>query len=123
MKLGYDLIGIDKVTLIEDEKTLTIPGAVIAREMVHAFDGEMIYKPAEELLKTAFTAANSWLTEIHPPVGFVTDRSEIRGSVRKPHFKNNGIYADLVFFKDMCSPNSLFGSIVFRLYHLVSAHV
>jgi|GEM_PF-4327407 len=49
MKLGFDLIAIDRAHMIEDEKTLTVKDAVIAREIVHAFDGEMIFKPADEL--------------------------------------------------------------------------
>lgn len=56
----------------------------------------MIFKPADELArdKATFTAGNAWFTETHPPVGFVTDHSEIRGTFRNPHFKNNGIYCD-----------------------------
>jgi len=107
MQLGYDLIEVDRFNIIEDAKTLTIKNAVIAREIVHAFDGEMVYKPAEEMLKATFSASNAWLTEIHPALPVVTDRSQIRGTVANPHFKNNGIYTDLVFFKDMCSPQFL----------------
>jgi len=107
MQLGFDLIALDRARMIEDEKTLTVKDAVIAREIVHAYNGEMIYKPADELFKATFTAGNAWLTETHPPIGLVTDRSEMRGTVRNPHFKNNGIYSDLVFFKDLCSPTFL----------------
>lgn len=107
MELGFDLIALDKATMFEDETTLTVKDAVIAREIVHAYNGEMIFKPADELFEATFTAGNAWLTETHPFIGLVTDRSEMRGTISNPHFKNNGIYCDLIFFKNLCSPTFL----------------
>jgi len=99
-QFGYDVIEVDRFNIVEDDATLTIKNAVIAREIVHKFRDEMTYKPADELQKATFTAAKAWLTETHPWIGVVNDVSQIRGDVRNPRFKNKGIYTDLIFHKE-----------------------
>jgi hypothetical protein len=81
--------------------------AVITREGVYDYDGMLIYEPAEEVEKAAFTALNAWVVEEHPPEIILAKPQHIRGTVRNPQFEKDKIKAELVFFKNRCSPQYL----------------
>jgi len=81
--------------------------AVITREAVLDYDGMKVYEPREEVEKAAFTAQNAWIVEEHPPDVILSDPKLIRGTVRNPVFVEDRIKADLIFFKDRCSPKYL----------------
>ncbi len=99
-------VAVQEFKLQEDEHTLTVP-AVITREGVYDYDGMLVYEPAEEVEKAAFTAANAWIVEEHPPEVILVDPAHIRGTVREPVFVEDRIKADLVFYKDRSSPKYL----------------
>jgi hypothetical protein len=105
-KYGLNSLEVDKLEVSEDYQTLTVP-AVITREGVYDYDGMVVYEPAEEVEKAAFTAENAWIVEDHPPEIILSSPRLIRGTVRNPKFEKDRIKADLVFFKDRCSPKYL----------------
>jgi hypothetical protein len=105
-KYGLNSVEVDKLTVSEDDRILTVP-AVITREGVYDYEGTLVYEPAEEVEKSAFTAENAWIVEDHPPEIILSSPRLIRGTVRNPKFEKDRIKADLVFFKDRCSPKYL----------------
>jgi hypothetical protein len=105
-KYGLNSVEVDKLQVSEDDETLTVP-AVITREDVFDYDGMLVYEPAEEVEKAAFTAQNAWIVEDHPPEVILSDPKLIRGTVRNAGFEKDRIKADLVFFKNRCSPKYL----------------
>ena len=105
-KYALNSVQADKFEVTEDERTLTV-SAVITREGVYDYDGMLVYEPAEEVEKAAFTAENAWIVEDHPPEIILSSPRLIRGTVRNPKFEKDRIKADLVFFKDRCSPKYL----------------
>jgi len=106
LKYGLNSVEVDKLTVSEDDQTLTVP-AVITREGIYDYDGMLVYEPSEEVEKAAFTAENAWIVEDHPPEIILSSPRLIRGTVRNPRFEKDKIKADLVFFKDRCSPKYL----------------
>jgi hypothetical protein len=105
-KYALKSVEVDRFEVQEDDETLTVP-AVITREGVYDYDGMLVYEPAEEVEKAAFTAMNAWIVEEHPPEIILSDPKLIRGTVQNPVFIENRIKADLVFFKNRCSPKYL----------------
>jgi hypothetical protein len=105
-KYGLKSVEADSVQIKEDEETLTVP-AVITREGVYDYDGMLIYEPAAEVEKAAFTALNAWVVEEHPPEIILSKPQLIRGTVRNAKFEKDRIKAELVFFKNRCSPHYL----------------
>ncbi|RLI41031.1 hypothetical protein DRO69_12095, partial [Candidatus Bathyarchaeota archaeon] len=65
-KYALKSVEVDRFEVQEDDETLTVP-AVITREGVYNYDGMLVYEPAEEVEKAAFTAMNAWIVEEHPP--------------------------------------------------------
>jgi hypothetical protein len=96
----------DNLQIKEDDETLIVP-AVITREGVYDYDGMLIYEPASEVEKAAFTALNAWVVEEHPPEIILSKPQLIRGTVQNPKFDKDRIKAELVFFKNRCSPQYL----------------
>jgi hypothetical protein len=105
-KYALKSVEADRFDIQEDDETLVVP-AVITREGVYDYDGMLVYEPAEEVEKAAFTAMNAWIVEEHPPEIILSRPDLIRGTVRKPNFNRDRIKADLVFFKNRCSPKYL----------------
>jgi len=105
-KYGLKSVEADNLQIKEDEETLTVP-AVITREGVYDYDGMLIYEPAAEVEKAAFTALNAWVVEEHPPEIILSKPQLIRGTVRNAKFEKDKIKAELVFFKNRCSPQYL----------------
>jgi hypothetical protein len=105
-KYGLKSVEADNLQIKEDAETLTVP-AVITREGVYDYDGMLIYEPASEVEKAAFTALNAWVVEEHPPEIILSKPQLIRGTVRNPRFEKDKIKAELVFFKNRCSPEYL----------------
>jgi len=105
-KYALKSVEADKLEFKEDDQTLVVP-AVITREGVYDYDGMLIYEPAEEVEKAAFTALNAWVVEEHPPEIILAKPQHIRGTVRNPQFEKDKIKAELVFFKNRCSPQYL----------------
>ena len=105
-KYALKSVEVDRFEVQEDDETLTVP-AVITREGVYDYDGMLVYEPAEEVEKAAFTAMNAWIVEEHPPEIILSDPKLIRGTVQNPVFIEDRIKADLVFFKNRCSPKYL----------------
>jgi hypothetical protein len=103
---GLKSVKVESVQVKEDDETLTV-SAVITREGVYEYDGMLVYEPAEEVEKAAFTAMNAWIVEEHPPEIILSNPAMIRGTVRNPVFVEDRIKADLVFFKERCSPRYL----------------
>ena len=99
-------VEVDKLQVSEDDETLTVP-AVITREDVFDYDGMLVYEPADEVEKAAFTAENAWIVEDHPPEIILSSPKLIRGTIRNAKFEKDRIKADLVFFKNRCSPKYL----------------
>jgi hypothetical protein len=107
-KYGLKSVEADSLQIKEDAETLIVP-AVITREGVYDYDGMLIYEPASEVEKAAFTAMNAWVVEEHPPEIILAKPQLIRGTVRNPQFEKDKIKAELVFFKSRCSPEYLEG--------------
>jgi len=105
-KYGLHSAEVDKLVISENDETLTVP-AVITREGIFDYDGMVVYEPAEEVEKAAFTAENAWIVEDHPPEIILSSPKLIRGTVRNAKFEKDRIKADLVFFKNRCSPKYL----------------
>jgi hypothetical protein len=105
-RYGIKSVEVDGFQVKEDNETLVVP-AVITREGVYEYDGMLVYEPAEEVEKATFTAMNAWIVEEHPPEIILSNPALIRGTVRNPVFVEDRIKADLVFFKDRCSPRYL----------------
>ena len=105
-KYCLNSVEVDRLEVSEDDRTLTVP-AVITREGIYDYDGMVVYEPAEEVEKATFTAENAWIVEDHPPEIILSSPTLIRGTVRNPKFEKDRIKADLVFFKDRCSPKYL----------------
>jgi hypothetical protein len=105
-KYGLKSVEADSLQIKEDDETLIVP-AVITREGVYDYDGMLIYEPAAEVEKAAFTALNAWVVEEHPPEIILSKPQLIRGTVRNPRFEKDKIKAELIFFKDRCSPEYL----------------
>jgi hypothetical protein len=105
-KYGLKSVEADNLQIKEDNETLTVP-AVITREGVYDYDGMLIYEPASEVEKAAFTALNAWVVEEHPPEIILSKPQLIRGTVRNSRFEKDKIKAELVFFKNRCSPQYL----------------
>ena len=105
-KYGLNSVEVDSLEIKEDDEVLIVP-AVITREGVYDYDGMRIYEPAEEVKKAAFTAMNAWIVEEHPPEIILSNPNLIRGTVRNSTFLEDRIKADLVFFKERCSPKYL----------------
>jgi hypothetical protein len=105
-KYGLKSVEADNLQIKEDDETLIVP-AVITREGVYDYDGMLIYEPASEVEKAAFTALNAWVVEEHPPEIILSKPQLIRGTVRNPRFEKDKIKAELVFFKNRCSPEYL----------------
>jgi hypothetical protein len=105
-RYGIKSVKVDGFKVEEDDETLIVP-AVITREGVYEYDGMLVYEPAEEVEKAAFTAMNAWIVEEHPPEIILSNPHLIRGTVRNSVFVEDRIKADLVFFKDRCSPRYL----------------
>jgi hypothetical protein len=105
-RYGIKSVEVDGFQVKEDDETLIVP-AVITREGVYEYDGMLVYEPAEEVEKATFTAMNAWIVEEHPPEIILLNPDLIRGTVRNPVFVEDRIKADLVFFKDRCSPRYL----------------
>jgi len=105
-KYGLKSVEADNIQIKEDEETLIVP-AVITREGVYDYDGMLIYEPAAEVEKAAFTALNAWVVEEHPPEIILSKPQLIRGTVQNPRFEKDKIKAELVFFKNRCSPQYL----------------
>jgi hypothetical protein len=106
LKYGVKSVEADSLQIREDAETLTVP-AVITREGVYDYDGMLIYEPAEEVEKAAFTAMNAWVVEEHPPEIILSKPQLIRGTVRNAKFEKDCIKAELAFFKNRCSPQYL----------------
>ncbi|MGF3573556.1 MAG: DUF2213 domain-containing protein [Candidatus Bathyarchaeia archaeon] len=105
-KYGLKSVEADNLQIKEDEETLIVP-AVITREGVYDYDGMLIYEPASEVEKAAFTALNAWVVEEHPPEIILSKPQLIRGTVQNPKFEKDRIKAELVFFKNRCTPQYL----------------
>jgi len=106
LKYGVKSVEADSLQIREDAETLTVP-AVITREGVYDYDGMLIYEPAEEVEKAAFTATNAWVVEEHPPEIILSKPGLIRGTVRNAKFEKDCIKAELAFFKSRCTPQYL----------------
>jgi len=106
MRYALKSLEAGKFEFREDDETLTVP-AIITREGVYDYDGMLIYEPAEEVEKAAFTAMNAWIVEEHPPEIILSKPQLIRGTVRNPRFEKDRIKAELVFFKNRCNPKYL----------------
>ena len=106
MRYALKSLEAGKFEFREDDETLTVP-AIITREGVYDYDGMLIYEPAEEVEKAAFTAMNAWIVEEHPPEIILSKPQLIRGTVRNAKFEKDKIKAELVFFKNRCSPKYL----------------
>lgn len=94
MKFVVDQAEIRDVEDLDDSVEMR---AVIAQEMVQDYPkkGVKIYKPAEELKASTFTADGAYVTEGHPDGKKVTKQDEIKGFVRNSEFKDGAIVADL----------------------------
>lgn len=79
-KYGLKSVETSSLQIKEDEETLVVP-AVITREGVYDYDGMLIYEPAAEVEKAAFTALNAWVVEEHSPEIILSKPQLIRGTV------------------------------------------
>jgi hypothetical protein len=102
-KYGLKSVEADSLQIKEDAETLTVP-AVITREGVYDYDGMLIYEPASEVEKAAFTAMNAWVVEEHPPEIILSKPQLIRGTVRNPRFEKDKIKAEVGFLQKPLQP-------------------
>ena len=78
-------VTLDKASAtVDDNGVMHIPSVVIAREMVQDYDGLKVLKPGDELEAAAPFCDGRPITDEHPAERIVTDRTEVKGSKKKP---------------------------------------
>lgn len=106
-KIGISQAEIDSTKIIEDNDDFLVVPAIIAREGVFKHQEGMVYYPADELKKAAWTADGAWIVaEQHPDTLIVMNPEDIKGHVEKPFFcdKINGVWGHLRFDKKRNDP-------------------
>lgn len=117
-KIGFDTATLDDKILVDDDDHLVMP-AVIASEIVHQYEDEWAYKPADELESMAKVASDIGSVPVkileHPGAStnyLLLKQSDVYGRAENFQFVKNlkdsktgrpmrrGVRADIRWFKD-----------------------
>jgi hypothetical protein len=107
-KIGYDIMQLDTLQVIEDSRCCLKVNAVITKEGVYPYPDGRAFKSRMELLKATHTARNAKITILdHPDSLVVMSQKQINGIVEKPFFDRDRIRAVLNFDKSTCPTDFL----------------